>query len=442
LLDPTNTLMTMATSNSAEDDISPSTTKDASPTAAAAANKNSKSSKVILPAVPKVKDVPPGAASPSSSANKSNKTEYQPRQMTKTRRTRCLQILVILLLVACIVVIPTFLVPADDAHAAASSAEELDGGADDDALAAVGDDDGSSGNYTDDDSSGHGGKDLNETDETEEDETEDIFDDEDESEGDEETIAEQMPPPVTPHTIPFQTSLELQRAVDLYLHNPNDLAMIIMYGYIEHWNVSAISDFSSLFDAVDRNPMASRFNGDISRWDMSAATSIDSMFAGAGAFNQNISAWNVSSVSDMSSAFNGATEFSQDLCAWADLLPTTERVSSAAAFEDTACPVALVPVQLAAGDDDDESSFVPGPFCFPCTIPTCIQDTDELYDAVDMYLEDPTGALTANQYGHPIGTWCVNEVTDFSSVFSVERNELAADFDEDLSGWGTCDRDS
>jgi surface protein len=65
----------------------------------------------------------------------------------------------------------------------------------------------------------------------------------------------------------------------------------------------------------------------------------------------------------------------------------------------------------------------------------CIQDTDELYTAVDMYLQDPTGASTADQYGHPIAAWCVSQIQNFSNVFSVERNLNALNFDEDISAW-------
>lgn len=37
--------------------------------------------------------------------------------------------------------------------------------------------------------------------------------------------------------------------------------------------------------------MASAFNGDVSRWDVSSVTDMQDMFAGASAFNQNLHSW-------------------------------------------------------------------------------------------------------------------------------------------------------
>jgi hypothetical protein len=52
----------------------------------------------------------------------------------------------------------------------------------------------------------------------------------------------------------------------------------------------------------------------------------------------------------------------------------------------------------------------------------------ELQNAVDDYLTDPLGGLTADTYGHPIGNWCVTNVDEFENLFSADRNPLAASF--------------
>jgi surface protein len=70
--------------------------------------------------------------------------------------------------------------------------------------------------------------------------------------------------------------------------------------------------------------------------------------------------------------------------------------------------------------------------------------TPELYAAVDAYLLDnTTTSTTALRYGHPIGTWNVTLLTDFSRVFDpVRNNDLSAErttsislFNEDISSW-------
>lgn len=73
----------------------------------------------------------------------------------------------------------------------------------------------------------------------------------------------------------------------------------------------------------------------------------------------------------------------------------------------------------------------------------CFNNTFELRDAVDQYLEDPSeGSGVAKKYGWPIGEWCVRDIADFSYMFDSNRNARAVQFNEDLSGWvTTCARD-
>ena len=51
---------------------------------------------------------------------------------------------------------------------------------------------------------------------------------------------------------------------------------------------------------------ADAFNQDISNWDVSNVTNMESMFSGAIAFNQSISSWNVSNVTNFTNMFTGA----------------------------------------------------------------------------------------------------------------------------------------
>eukprot|EP00977_Amphora_coffeiformis_P003598 scaffold703_cov168-Amphora_coffeaeformis.AAC.1 len=267
--------------------------------------------------------------------------------------------------------------------------------------------------------------------------------------GDDDRVIDNSNPSKRTH---IPSKAELTRVVDLGLRVSGAQSVESPYGSIEDWDVSRISDFSQLFDALDRNPMAARFNADISGWDMSAATSTFAMFRSAAAFNQDLSSWDVSRVRDFSYTFTGAasfnqdlsswpvgdaltiqsmfesaTSFSQDLCSWAGKLPTTTK--AALSFADTACETSNDPVGSV------------GPFCAICASsttvaptvaatasptaePRCFSDPLELLRAVDNYLQDPSGGLTSNKYGHPIGS-------------CVDRNPLAASFNEDLSEWDT-----
>jgi surface protein len=58
------------------------------------------------------------------------------------------------------------------------------------------------------------------------------------------------------------------------------------------------------------------FNQDISSWNVSSVTNMNSMFRACPNFNQDISTWCVSSVINMILMFNGCSVFNQDLSPW------------------------------------------------------------------------------------------------------------------------------
>ena len=150
----------------------------------------------------------------------------------------------------------------------------------------------------------------------------------------------------------------IHEAVDLWLLD--EAAAAIIYGHISSWDVSDVTNMSSLFEeASDFNGDISawdvsnvtdmsylfwnchnfngdistwdvsnvtnmsymfrkcfNFNGDISSWDVSSANNLSGLFEEASSFNRDISLWNVSNVTDMSHLFNGAVSFNGDISAW------------------------------------------------------------------------------------------------------------------------------
>ena len=79
---------------------------------------------------------------------------------------------------------------------------------------------------------------------------------------------------------------------------------------ISKWNVSNVTDMSWMFYG------ASQFNSDLSRWNVSNVTNMRYMFMESLQFNSDLSRWNVSNVTDMGWMFYRASQFNSDLSQW------------------------------------------------------------------------------------------------------------------------------
>ena len=83
------------------------------------------------------------------------------------------------------------------------------------------------------------------------------------------------------------------------------------YGPMKTWRLGAdITDLTGLFQNN------TKFNKDISGWDVSNVTNMSSMFYGATKFNKDISGWDVSNVTNMENMFRGANSFNIDISGW------------------------------------------------------------------------------------------------------------------------------
>lgn len=115
----------------------------------------------------------------------------------------------------------------------------------------------------------------------------------------------------------------------------NKTASDSLYGPIESWNTSLVTNLDNLFynltsfqenvSAWDVSSVTSMyrtfmstwsFNGDLSRWATSKVTNMQEIFRDARVFNGNISTWDVSSVNKFSYSFYGASAFNGDLSLW------------------------------------------------------------------------------------------------------------------------------
>ena len=100
--------------------------------------------------------------------------------------------------------------------------------------------------------------------------------------------------PATVEAYTFMSRSDLDVAITAYDADPT--AAEATYGPVDGWDVSRISDMSSLFQSK------ANFNADISGWDTSSVTDMSNMFNSAAAFNQPLSL-DTSSVTDMANMF-------------------------------------------------------------------------------------------------------------------------------------------
>jgi surface protein len=114
-----------------------------------------------------------------------------------------------------------------------------------------------------------------------------------------------------PLLIPPFTNDTLRRAVQDYLAGGARKQRIRdKYGEISNWDVSNVTDMSSLFEG------ANSFNQPLNNWNVSNVTDMGLMFTFARSFNQPLNNWNVSKVTNMRWMFSGAEFFNQPLNNW------------------------------------------------------------------------------------------------------------------------------
>jgi surface protein len=271
--------------------------------------------------------------------------------------------------------------------------------------------------------------------------------------------------PVKPSFRCFADRNELKAAVDRYVKDVCSAVATLCrdlsdeYGWpIKYWCVGKVTDMSDLFKdlstfnedisgwevgkVTNMRSMfygASAFDGNISSWDTSAVTDMSKMFYGASSFNKGLSQWNTSAVTTMKSMFYGASSFNQNLCAWKDNFPFS---NAADIFVDSGCTFQDSPQEqgpFCASDCIDSTTMIAttqNPTSSQSPSYRCFADRNELKAAVNRYVTEGCGDAAcacpdvAEEYGWPIGYWCVGKVTDMSELFK----DLST-FNEDISGW-------
>ena len=212
------------------------------------------------------------------------------------------------------------------------------------------------------------------------------------------------------------------------------------YGTMKNWNTSLVTkmvgyvwydDYTADFIGFGSK---SSFNGDISGWDTSQVTTMESMFMEASAFNQNIGEWDTSQVINMEQMFYRASAFNQDISGWTGTAATTSQVNIF--FDATAFLLKFTCFETSAG---------PISSC-TCNSDYCLTD-DTFYNAIEQcLLEDEfnglctTYGLTTTKYG-TMPDWDVSRVTKMVGIDDYTADFIGfgskSSFNGDISGWDT-----
>lgn len=178
---------------------------------------------------------------------------------------------------------------------------------------------------------------------------------------------------------------------------------------LDSWDVSNVEDFSSMFSG------ASSFNQPLDNWLMSSATDLAGMFAGT-PFNHPLNDWDVSKVTDMSSMFSGSTKFNQPLENWntSNVTTMSSMFSGSLLFNQPLEEWDVTKVESMSSMFKDSEKF---------NQPLNGWELDSLNRILDIF----NGSLAFNQ---PLDNWHVSKVGSFTRAF---KNAVA--FDQSLGSW-------
>jgi surface protein len=87
-------------------------------------------------------------------------------------------------------------------------------------------------------------------------------------------------------------------------------------------------------------------------------------------------------------------------------------------------------------DDADMLPTSLRPTISPTIHYNAFESIDELYDAVDSFMENPNNPELLEKYGR-IKYWNIAMVSNLAELFSAKRNSLSVNFNEDISRWNT-----
>ena len=258
-------------------------------------------------------------------------------------------------------------------------------------------------------------------------------------------------------TFPLDNN-SIRKALRLWYEDAAEATSI--YGPIEKWNTTGVTDMRDLFvgcydfnedisewDVSNVVDMAhlfrslTMFNQDISSWDVSNVVIMISTFHGTASFNQNINAWDVSSVESMAYMFMEAYSFNQCLDEWdvSNVVNMTSMFYRASVFNQDLSAWNVSNVIYMGGMFYGTTSFNE---CIGNWNVSNVTTMNNMFDHADSFNQDLSKwnvsrvndmkqmFYYALEFNQDLSSWDVSGVTDMSLMFFS-----ASKFDQDLSSW-------
>ena len=196
--------------------------------------------------------------------------------------------------------------------------------------------------------------------------------------------------------------------VKLYIDNKP--RCVSLYGRIEDWDVSNVTNMSKLF------LFCKQFNEDISNWDTSNVTDMETMFARAESFNHPIGGWDTSKVTNMSWMFADAFAFNQPIGEW-DVSNVTKMEYMFSGAIDFNCDI--------SGWNTSNVTSMSGMFYETVRFnkPLNKWNVSRVTSMCGMF-------SGTHSFDKPLNKWDVSKVTNMSEMFSG-----ASSFNKPLNKW-------
>lgn len=208
------------------------------------------------------------------------------------------------------------------------------------------------------------------------------------------------------------TDFNIREAVSDWVFNPSSAEA--KYGNISFWDVSNVTDMSSMFVFFQL------FNQDISGWDVSSVTDMNYMFGFSQLFNQDIGGWDVSNVIDVNSMFNVAIAFNQNIGGWdvSNVINMSHMFSFASVFNQ----------DISGWDVGNVNSMT-----YMFSEATSFNQNIGRWDVSNVYSMERMFD-SATSFNMNLGSWDVSNVQSMIDMFNYTGISVR-NFDETVIGW-------